>query len=113
MKGLQNTVKRMSSLPLFNMLPTNLEEMVLSFRMNQILLNKTKGEYCDYTKPKLKKLLRPTVQKQVIISQKAGARATIRIVDIGRTPWSKGDHIIIVPIHLEKHVQQNYPKIEI
>lgn len=103
----------MSSPQLFHRLPVELEAIVLSFRTDQLMLNKTTGEYIEYTTHTLKKLLKRTSQKQVIVSRKAGETPTFRVVFIGLRPWQRTDQMVVVPFHLESHVKSCYPRIEI
>ena len=98
---------------LFSHLPVEIEELILSFRTDQLLLNKTKGEYIEYTTQTLKKLLKKTEQKQVIVSRKGGEIPTFRVVFIGLKPWNRADQMVMVPFHLENHVKACYPKIDI
>lgn len=98
---------------LFSRLPVEIEELVMSFRTDQLLLNKTKGEFIEYKTHTLKKLLKKTSQKQVIVSRKSGEIPTFRVVFIGLKPWERTDKMVVVPFHLEGHVKSCYPKIEI
>ena len=98
---------------LFQSLPVEIEDLILSFRMDPLLLNKTKGEYIEYTTQKYRKLLKKTEQKQVVISRKMGEKPTFRIVYIGLKPWERTDQMVMVPFHLERHVKSFYPKIDI
>lgn len=98
---------------LFSQLPVEIEDLVMSFRTDQLLLNKTKGEYIEYRTQTLKKLLKKTVQKQVIVSRKRGEKPTFRVVFIGLKPWDRADQMVVVPFHLESHVKSCYPKIDI
>lgn len=97
-----------------NRLPLELEQLIMTtYRMDQLLLNRTKGEYIEYTSKNLKKLLKKTSQKQVIVSRKPGETPTFRVVYIGLRPWERTDQMVAVPIHLESYVKSCYPRIEV
>jgi hypothetical protein len=98
---------------LFQSLPVEIEDLILSFRMDPLLLNKTKGEYIEYTTQKYKKLLKKTEQKQVVVSRKMGEKPTLRVVFIGLKPWNRTDKMVMVPFHLESHVRSFYSKVDI
>jgi hypothetical protein len=97
---------------LFQTLPSVLEEYLLSFRLDQVLFNKTTGEYTEYSKDKLQKLLKKNTQKMAVISHTRNQKNTFRIIPIGESCWKKNHHIIIVPLHLENYVKNNYHHID-
>ena len=87
---------------LFPQLPLEIENHILSFRIEQMCLNLTTGEYMSHFKPHhLKSLLK-----------KASKRDALCLEDVGESHWRRTDKIIIVPIHLEEYVKRTYSEIK-
>jgi hypothetical protein len=91
-------ITTMNSNVLFPQLPAVLEDRILSFRIEQILLNLTTGEYLhNFSTSELKGLLKKLSKHECICKE-----------DIGESRWKRTDKIIIVPIHLEPYVKATY-----
>jgi hypothetical protein len=86
---------------LFPNLPLELENKVMSFRIDQMVLNITTGEYIhNFKNPQLKPLFKKLSKHDALCKE-----------DVGESRWKKADKIIIVPIHLEKYVKETYQNI--
>jgi len=91
----------MNANTLFTKLPAVLEDKILSFRAEQIMLNMTTGEYIQHFKTQdLKSLLKKISKSEALCKE-----------DVGESHWKRTDKIIIVPIHLEHYVKTTYTNV--
>ena len=87
--------------PIFSQLPIDSINLVLSFRIEQMWLTRTTGEFIeDVNMDRVKSLLRKNTKSAALCKE-----------DIGQSHWKRTDHIIIVPIHLEHFVRVNFTKL--
>jgi hypothetical protein len=85
----------MNAIVLFPQLPAVLEQKILSFRAEQVVLNMTTGEYIhNFKAHQLKALLKKLSKTEALCKE-----------DVGESHWKRTDKIIIVPIHLEDYVK--------
>ena len=91
----------MTAIVLFPQLPAVLEERILSFRAEQVLLNMTTGEYIhNFKTHQLKALLKKISKTEALCKE-----------DVGESHWKRTDKIILVPIHLEDYVKATYSNV--